>query len=328
MNGLLFSFGYSQTGYWKYDSYQVRPTAEENAAIKPMPGRVHEVRNSGGFQPGPGSAKGSMDLFFKTDNADLEVYLATMSLKFGADVPLVTLVPEQKVVFDMSVSVGANDKSRTLGTIGSGTVAIDLGDYAVSASAKPDQTDSKLSKPVTIPGGGPGGTMMINVGAYLAHLGAHGAAMHIKYTWVDGKPPVTRSNLALNKPTRQSSRSEWSTSNDQAGAVDGKKTGGYGFHTNREKNPWWQVDLGEVKQISEIRIFNRTDCCAERARTIEVWLSNDGTRWKRIFANNGTIFGGVSGKPLTINVAGTSTRFVRLQLAETTWFHLDEVEVY
>jgi hypothetical protein len=27
---------------------------------------------------------------------------------------------------------------------------------------------------------------------------------------------------------------------------------------------WWQVDLGEEKNINQIIIYNRTDCCADR----------------------------------------------------------------
>ena len=36
---------------------------------------------------------------------------------------------------------------------------------------------------------------------------------------------------------------------DAAGAVDGIKTGQWGFHTAHESNPWWQVDLGEITPV-------------------------------------------------------------------------------
>ena len=94
------------------------------------------------------------------------------------------------------------------------------------------------------------------------------------------------------------------------------------------KNPWWQVDLGEVKNLTEIRIFNRLDYCADRARTIQVLLSNDGSNWTRVFANDGSIFGGNDGNPLSVSLKGKSARYVRLQLTETNYFHLDEVEIY
>ena len=135
-------------------------------------------------------------------------------------------------------------------------------------------------------------------------------------------------NLALNRPSRQSSTSQWSKSDDAQGAVDGVRNGGFGFHTNLERNSWWQVDLGEVRSLKEVRIFNRLDCCAERARTIRVLLSNDGLDWRPAFTNDGGLFGGADGRPLRIMLRGESARFVRLQLNATEYFHLDEVEIY
>jgi hypothetical protein len=145
----------------------------------------------------------------------------------------------------------------------------------------------------------------------------------------DPAPSTSSVNLALGHSASQSSyyfqppRLE-----ESKGAVDGKKDGGYGFHTQSEPNPWWQVDLGSANPVTEIRIFNRLDCCSERARTIQVLLSNNGNNWTRVFANNGVVFGGKDGKPLIVPVSGYSARFVRLQLAETNYLHLDEVEVY
>lgn len=44
-------------------------------------------------------------------------------------------------------------------------------------------------------------------------------------------------------------------------------------HTNEEKDPWFVVDLGGVKDISTIKVFNRGDCCGDRINgaTIEVF---------------------------------------------------------
>ena len=177
---------FAASGYWKYDGYQISPTPEELAAIKPMPGRVHEMRVSGGFQAGPGGARGSLELFFKTDNADLEVFLATSTLNFGANVQLATLTPGQKVAFDATITVGGNDKSRA--AAGSGKIAIDNGEYIVVADAKRGQ--SAGSKGVaTIPGGGPGATMVIHATSYLAHYGAMSEDMSLRYVWVEGTPP-------------------------------------------------------------------------------------------------------------------------------------------
>jgi hypothetical protein len=140
-------------------------------------------------------------------------------------------------------------------------------------------------------------------------------------------PPAASDNLALNKPAQQSSTSSWSHSNDAQGAVDGVKNGYFGFHTNSEPNPWWQVDLQSVSALAEVRIFNRLDLPG-RAGTIQVLLSNDGVTWQKAYTHNGRTFGGNDGKPLVVGLNGAQARFVRLQLGETTYLHLDEVEVY
>jgi len=137
-----------------------------------------------------------------------------------------------------------------------------------------------------------------------------------------------RANLALNRPAQQSSSSQWSRPNDAAGAVDGVKNGGYGFHTNQEHNPWWQVDLGHRQRLDEVVIYNRQDCCSERARTLRVLLSEDGHHWRQAYVHDGRVFGGVRGGPLRVDLDGRHARFVRLQLAERQWFHLDEVEIF
>lgn len=131
-------------------------------------------------------------------------------------------------------------------------------------------------------------------------------------------------NIARGKRATQSSTGYGGT---PEGAIDGVKNGGYGFHTENEKNPWWQVDLGAVTSLGEIRIFNRRDCCSERSRTLQVLLSDDGVNWRKVFTNPGTVFG-TDGTPLRVSVKGNAARYVRLQLGEAEYFHLDEVEIY
>jgi hypothetical protein len=143
--------------------------------------------------------------------------------------------------------------------------------------------------------------------------------------------PIARAddNLALGKPAAQSSRSQWSTPIGPQGAVDGVKDGGPGFHTGLQVNPWWEVDLGAVQALDRVVVFNRQDCCAERARTLHVLLSLNGHTFQDVYAHDGSVFGGVKdGRPLRVRLNGARARFVRLELAATDYFHLDEVEVY
>ena len=90
----------------------------------------------------------------------------------------------------------------------------------------------------------------------------------------------------------QSSRSEYSRPDDPQGAVNGVRDGRFGFHTALEEDPWWQVDLGQVMPIGEIRIYNRIDQEAARARTLIVLVSDDGVAWGCIHRQAGRQFGG------------------------------------
>jgi hypothetical protein len=150
---------------------------------------VYELKATGGIQTGPGDGKGSIDNFFKTDDVDRVQFLATSTLTFTAHSNLVHLEAGQKVLFDASLVIGGNEKSRAVPATGRGTVAIDNGDYFVDVSAKFGQTANAKGE-ATIPNGGPGATMVIHVGNYLAHLGSMSPTLHISYTWVAGASPA------------------------------------------------------------------------------------------------------------------------------------------
>ncbi len=110
--------------------------------------------------------------------------------------------------------------------------------------------------------------------------------------------------------------------------VNGTRTGQFGFHTDLEDRPWWEVDLGRPLAIGEIRIFNRLDVGAERSRSLNVLLSSDGVSWRTVHDQEGRVFGGLDGRPLRIFPAAQEAQFVRVQLTERQYLHLDQVEVY
>ena len=56
---------------------------------------------------------------------------------------------------------------------------------------------------------------------------------------------------------------------DAAGGCDGVKDGGQGFHTDKQDQPWWQVDLGKSQPVARVVIWNRCEC-AERAAWLQV----------------------------------------------------------
>lgn len=115
---------------------------------------------------------------------------------------------------------------------------------------------------------------------------------------------------------------------DAAGGCDGIKNGQFGFHTAIEARPWWQVDLGRSEKLDRIEMYNRCDLAARNAH-IMVLLSADGQTFEIAYKHDGSRFLGFPDKkPLVVRLTGVTARYVRLQIPETQYFHLDEVEVY
>jgi hypothetical protein len=143
-------------------------------------------------------------------------------------------------------------------------------------------------------------------------------------------------NVALNKKATQSSISEYSTANDANGAINGVKTGKFGFHTDFEFSPWWMVDLDGVFEVSEVHLYNRLDAAHERINCLEIYISIDGNSWKLVYEHAGSPpFGGIvayKGKPkLIVPLDNLACRFLKIQLkrvAEKKPLHLDQVEIY
>ena len=116
---------------------------------------------------------------------------------------------------------------------------------------------------------------------------------------------------------------------DALGGCDGVKDGTWGFHTAAEPNPWWRVDLGQPTAIDRLLLFNRCDGCAGRNARILVLVSDDDKSWKQVYQNAGKVFFGFTDKkPLEVKLPGLKARYVRLQLPISSYFHLDEVEIY
>ncbi len=140
-------------------------------------------------------------------------------------------------------------------------------------------------------------------------------------------------NLALGKATSQSSELIGGV---PGRAVDGNTNGdwevGSVTHTDTQPQPWWQVDLGAVQQISSIQIWNRTDCCAERLANFTVFVSDQPFRYTDLNATlkqtgvSSYHTAAVANQSLSLRVNQTG-RYVRVQLAGTNYLSLAEVEV-
>jgi hypothetical protein len=114
-------------------------------------------------------------------------------------------------------------------------------------------------------------------------------------------------------------------------AIDGNRSGNYSTgsvsHTKEENQPFWQIDLGDIQDIREIRIYNRTDCCQERLDNFRIIVSE-----KEIRRNTDGILyaqGGYNYEKINPFVFKKSVRaqFVRIYLVGRGYLSLAEVEI-
>ncbi|MEV0808963.1 alpha-L-fucosidase [Micromonospora sp. NPDC050200] len=194
------------------------------------------------------------------------------------------------------------------------------------ASLKPRETVTQRVK-VTVPADTAAGSVPVTVTASVAGL---------TVTATD-TVQVGRVNLALGKPATQSSLA---FDGVPERAVDGNTSGVYGqgsiTHTTVPSNQaWWQVDLGAAENLAELRVYNRTDCCADRLRNYWVMTSEQEIRGQSLEeakSSPGVTAirqAATAGTPSIIDLGGVKGRYVRIQLESATDpLSLAEVEVY
>jgi hypothetical protein len=163
------------------------------------------------------------------------------------------------------------------------------------------------------------------------HAAIHVQAAQANAPIASPQPSGAVVNLALHKPATQSSVYR-GTGIDQGpqfgddGILDSQPRDPYLVvitDPNDSNPPWWQVDLQGVYTLTQLKLYNRKACCQDRAKTVQVLLSTDGTNWGRAYAHNGTTF-----DVLTVDLTGRKARYVKLQLTERTSLNFQECEVY
>jgi len=146
-------------------------------------------------------------------------------------------------------------------------------------------------------------------------------------------PPVPV-NLAFGAEATQSSTYQGGLASR---AVDGNDHGvfnrGSVSHTGRDSGAWWEVDLGESAEITDVVLWNRTDCCGSRLADFHVLVSDEpftSTGLDDTIAQAGVgdfPFTGSAGAETRITI-GRTARYVRIQLEGRNYLHLAEVEVF
>jgi hypothetical protein len=125
-------------------------------------------------------------------------------------------------------------------------------------------------------------------------------------------------NLAEDKPWRASSAYKGFSA--EAGICDRNKTRIF-FHTNREQEPWLELDLGDPTLITRVDVRNRRDCCRDRSFPLAIEGSLDGQEWQEL---------GRQTEPFskwTLEFEPTKARYVRAKALKRTFLHLESLEV-
>jgi uncharacterized repeat protein (TIGR01451 family) len=142
-------------------------------------------------------------------------------------------------------------------------------------------------------------------------------------------------NIARGKAATQSST--YLGQYDAARAVDGNTNGdftnGSVTHTNHEYRPWWQVDLGASYEIASLNLWNRTDGSSERLNNFYVFVSDmpfisTNLEIVRAQPNVWSYYHAGPAGPSAEIAVGRTGRYVRVQLSNTNYLSLAEVQIW
>ena len=139
-------------------------------------------------------------------------------------------------------------------------------------------------------------------------------------------------NLALKRPATQSSTIPGGEAYRAVdGNTDGVAANGSVAYTNIESQAWWEVDLGSIRSIQNIRVWNRVEA-PTRTSDFYVFVSDEPFKSTDLGATKSQpsvrsfFVSGPCAYPTEITV-GKTGRYVRVQLSGTNYLQLAEVEV-
>ena len=122
----------------------------------------------------------------------------------------------------------------------------------------------------------------------------------------EGRPLKTSSTLAVCDPVQ---------------ATCGGVTTRILFHTQEEESPWVEIDLGDRKPIHRVDVFNRSDCCLDRATPLVAEISSDEVAWKEVARQYEPFVRWTAHFPVN------QARYVRLRVARKSFLHLEGIEI-
>lgn len=127
-------------------------------------------------------------------------------------------------------------------------------------------------------------------------------------------------NIARDKPVRLSSHSR-KYGCDPRRLVDGNHNE-LGFHTNRDNQPWVEIDLGGEHWVHRVVVYNRATH-RERAVPLAVEIAKRPGRFEEVARRNEVFDVWTTELP-----SAKQAKTVRLKLLKKSFFHLAEIEVY
>jgi len=109
------------------------------------------------------------------------------------------------------------------------------------------------------------------------------------------------------------------------GNTDGNYNDGSVSSTNDDYHAWWDVTFNNDYLISEIDVFNRTDCCQSRLDPFSVFLYDDAgdVVWESLDNHVD-----VSIQEISFPVPDIIGRSVMVQLDDTNYLNIAEVEAW
>ncbi len=170
-------------------------------------------------------------------------------------------------------------------------------------------------------------------GRYVRIQRASGGQLKIGEVQVSGPVSKDRENYAGGRAAFQSSVTSGGL---PARAVDGRTDGIWSIGTTQQTSSgadqWWQVDLGESRDIGRVDIFNRTD--SQQQHIVGAYLLvSDAPFMSNVLADIIAQPGVSAWYVRDIRAGydfdvGRSGRYVRVHMSESNYLHMAEVQVW
>ncbi|NRB65234.1 MAG: discoidin domain-containing protein, partial [Saprospiraceae bacterium] len=148
---------------------------------------------------------------------------------------------------------------------------------------------------------------------------------------------IADGNLILTNAQQSSTRA---AGGEASRAIDGNTSGVFSnssvTHTNisNEFQPWWQAEFDNLKEVKQIKLYNRTDCCPDRLSNFYVLISKvpfESNSLTTLLADTENVtyqlFSGTAGSPTILNFNNAVGKYVRVQLASNNIMSIAEVVI-